>query len=54
MKNISNTNKNKFLNDIKEYTKNRSSIYWKGYCRVKGFENLDLMEGIDDNNPEGF
>ncbi|CAD8099788.1 unnamed protein product [Paramecium sonneborni] len=54
MKNISNSNKNRFINEIKEYTKSRSSIYWKGYCRVKGFENLDLMEGIDENNPEGF
>lgn len=54
MKNISSANKIKFLNEIKEYTRSRSSIYWKGYCKVKGFENLDLMEGFDDNNPDGF
>lgn len=52
MKNITPANKIKFLTEIKEYTRSKSNLYWKGYCKVKAFENLDLAEQLDENNPE--
>lgn len=43
-------NKNKFIQDIIANTKERNSMYWKGYCRVKLFENENLSETMDDIN----
>jgi hypothetical protein len=42
------SSKHKFVSDVIANAKERNSMYWKGYCKVRLFEYDELAETLDD------